>query len=101
MQALQAGAVGYVRLAFTRMDAAPPEPERRGELDPEAQGDPDPLGLGDEERRELAFLRPFSDEDARRLLRRHLSHLQSGSGHLTPKDRAKLALLIEFGVEDD
>ncbi len=76
-------------------------PEAGGELDPEAPGQLHPQDLSEEERGELSFLRPFSDEDAHRLLRRYLSELQSGSRKLTPQDRAKLALLIEFCVEDD
>jgi hypothetical protein len=67
-------------------------------------GDIEPIGLPDGEHprgRELDFLGPGSDEDLQELLRRDLREAQAKSGNLTPKERARLALLIEFCVEDD
>lgn len=66
-------------------------------------GDEEPIELDDvrEAGRELAALRPFSDADARDLLRRYLSELHARPGPLTPKEQAKLALLMEFCMDDD
>ena len=63
----------------------------------------EPIELDDvrEAGRELAALRPFSDADVRGLLHRYLSELHAKSGKLTPKEQAKLALLMEFCVDDD
>lgn len=69
-----------------------PEP---GEREPSELDGPEEGG------RELSHLRPFSRAQAREQLRRYLAEYQSKSGNLTPKEQAKLALLIEFCVEDD